>query len=133
MNTLPGIITHIQQSGAILLVDVQVENIQISALLIESTHTPDWLHKNSPVFVVCKETEISIAKNLSGSISTRNRIPCTVTNVERGELLSTIYLSYATYHLQAAITTRSVDALNLQQGDTVEALIKANEVSIMKQ
>lgn len=132
MNKIPGTITQIQQSGAILLVDIDVDGHQFSALLIQSATPPDWLLTGNPIDVVFKETEVSIAKDLSGIISMRNRMKCTVLQIERGELLSKIDLKFQNFLISSAITTRSVDALELNIGDEVEALVKANEVALMK-
>ena len=132
MNKLPGIITRIQQSGAILLVDVEVEQQMFSALLIESVQQPEWLVSGNNVDVVFKETEVSLAKNFSGQISMRNRMKCSVQAIDRGDLLSKIKLNFKNFTISSAITTRSVDSLILEIGDEVEALVKANEVSLMK-
>lgn len=132
MNKLSGKILKIQQSGAILLVDVEVEKQIFSALLIESVIQPDWLETGKDVEIVFKETEVSLAKNLSGQISMRNRMKCYVQRIDRGELLSKIDLKFGDYTITSAITTRSVDSLKLELGDEVEALVKANEVSLMK-
>ncbi len=132
MNRLIGIISRIQQSGAILLVDVDVDGHRFSAMLIESAAQPEWIQEGNSVDLVFKETEVSLAKNLSGLISMRNRMKCLVKHVERGELLSKISLKFQKYIITSAITTRSVDILELKVGDEVEALVKANEVSLMK-
>ena len=132
MNRLPGTITKIQQSGAILLVDVAVDGQGFSALLIESATQPEWLQEGNSINLVFKETEVSLAKNLSGIISLRNRMKCTVQHIDRGVLLSKISLQFLKYTITSAITTRAVDSLQLQIGDEVEALVKANEVSLMK-
>lgn len=132
MNKLPGKIIQIQQSGAILLVDISVGGHSFSALLIESASQPDWLREGNEVDVVFKETEVSLAKNLEGIISTRNRMPGTVQHIERGALLSKVSLKFQEYTLNSAVTTRAIEALQLKIGDKVEALVKANEVSLMK-
>jgi len=132
MNKLLGTIAKIQQSGAIVLVDIDVDGHSFSAMLIESSGLPDWLQTGNHVNLIFKETEVSLAKNLSGQISMRNRMKCTVTKVERGELLSKVILHFQNYEIVSAITTRSVDMLGLTQGDEVEAMIKANEVSLMR-
>ena len=132
MNKLQGIITQIQKSGAILLVDVDVDGQGFSAMLIESATQPEWLQTGSTIDLVFKETEVSLAKNLSGMISMRNRMKCTVEQIERGELLSKVSLKFQNYTITSAITTRSVDSFKLAIGDEVEALVKANEVSLMK-
>ena len=132
MNKLTGTIINIQQSGAILLVDAEVDGHCFSSILIESASQPDWLFQGNSINLVFKETEVALAKNLSGVISMRNRMKCSVKQIEKGELLSKIDLKFGDYTITSAITTRSVDSLELKVGDTVEALVKANEVSLMK-
>jgi molybdate transport system regulatory protein len=132
MNILTGIITKTQQSGAIILVDVDVDGQGFSALLIESATPPDWLKESNIINLVFKETEVSLAKDLSGLISMRNRMLCQVVQVERGGLLSNITLQFQQHRITSAITTRSVDSLQIVVGDTIEALVKANEVSLIK-
>ena len=132
MNKLTGIISKIQQSGAILLVDVNVDGHGFSAMLIESATQPGWLQTGNTIDLVFKETEVSLAKNLSGMISMRNRMKCTILHIECGELLSKVSLQFQEYTITSAITTRSVNLLDLKIGDEVEALVKANEVSLMK-
>ena len=132
MNKLPGRITKVQQSGAILLVDVDVDGHGFSALLIESATHPEWLQTGNTIDLVFKETEVTLAKNLSGIISMRNRMKCIVQQIERGELLSKISLKFQEYIVTSAITTRAVDSLQLTIADKIEALVKANEVSLMK-
>ena len=132
MNKLNGSITKIQQSGAILLVDIDIDGHGFSALLIESATQTQWLQKNSIVDIVFKETEVTLAKNLSGLISTRNRMKCKVLQIEPGDLISKITLQFHNNTIVSAITTRALDSLQIDIGDEIEALIKSNEVSLMK-
>jgi molybdate transport system regulatory protein len=132
MNKLPATITAIQQSGTILLVDAEAGGQGFSALLIESVTRPEWLEVGKVVDLVFKETEVSLAKELSGKISMRNRMKCKVLKVDKGELLSLITLQFKNFTIASAITTRSVNNLEIEIGDDVEALVKANEVSLMK-
>jgi molybdate transport system regulatory protein len=131
MNKLSGNITNIQQSGAIMLVDVNVDGHGFSAMLIDSASKPDWLEIGKTVQLVFKETEVSLAKDFSGKISMRNRLQSKVVSIERGELLSKVNLQFGNFSIASAITTRSVDSLELHIGDVVTALIKANEISLM--
>jgi molybdate transport system regulatory protein len=132
MNKLPGIITQIQKSGAIMLVDVDVNGHGFSAMLIESASNPPWLKTGNLVDLVFKETEVSLAKGLSGKISMRNRILCKVLDIDRGALLSTIKMQFQEYVISSAITTRAIDSLQITIGEEIEALVKANEISLMK-
>jgi molybdate transport system regulatory protein len=131
MNKLTGTIKQIQQSGAILLVDIDVLGQGFSALLIESAIRPQWLEVGNAVDVVFKETEVSLAKDLQGKISMRNRLNCNVTSINRGELLSTVTMQFAQFFITSAITTRAVDSLNIAVHDNIIALVKSNEISLM--
>jgi len=114
-----------------MLIDVNVDGQGFSAMLIDSASKPEWLEIGKTVNLVFKETEVSLAKNLQGKISMRNRLQCKVVTIERGELLSKVNLQFGCYLIASAITTRSVDSLELQNDDEVIALIKANEISLM--
>lgn len=115
-----------------MLIDVDVDGHGFSALLIESATHPQWLRIGNVIDVVFKETEVTLAKNLSGQISMRNRMMCNVLKVNRGGLLSIITLQFQHYTILSAVTTRSVDALKIADNDKIEALVKANEISLMK-
>jgi len=132
MNKLSAIITGIQQSGVILLIDAKVKEHCFSALLIDAVETHNWIFVGAAVNLVFKETEVSLAKNLSGLISTRNRMKCKVRIIERGELISKVTLDFNGFTIVSAITSRSVEMLSLSIDDEIEALVKSNEVSLMK-
>jgi molybdate transport system regulatory protein len=119
-------------SGGIIMVDMEAAGLVLTSLLIDAPHIPDWLKQGNLVYAVFKETEVSIAKDFSGKISLRNKIPCRIIRIERGELISNIHMTYRDCQLQSAITTRSVDLLDLQKDDEVTAMIKANEITLMK-
>ncbi len=131
MNKLAGIITQLQVSGAVMLVDVRIDEQDFSALLIDSVANQQWIKVGETVNLIFKETEVSLARYLSGSLSTRNRLQCTVTGINRGELLSLVSLQFGQHSIASSVTTRAVDSLQLLVGDNVEALIKATEVSLM--
>jgi molybdate transport system regulatory protein len=132
MNILPVIINEITSSGGVVLVDMQSNDCQLSAILVDGDDLPPWLTKGASVSAVFKESELSIAVNLSGKISLRNRFPCTVQSIEQGEIISVIALKFGKYIIHSAITTRSVKTLELTTGIEVTALIKANEVSLIQ-
>lgn len=131
MNRLPGRITLVQTHGSIALVDAAVGSHRLTATLIGAgEETAAWA-EGMPVVLLFKETEVSLAKNLSGMISLRNRLPATVRAIERGTLLTRVTLDFNGHTLDSIITTRSSQVLSLAVGDAVEALIKANEMSVM--
>jgi|WetSurMetagenome_2_1015567.scaffolds.fasta_scaffold323427_1 molybdate transport system regulatory protein len=132
MNRIEVTITRVLNSGGIIMVDMEAGGLTMTALLIDTPHNPSWLIKGNMVYAIFKETEVSIAKDFSGKISLRNKLPCRVRKVERGELMSIIHMTFHDYNIQSAITTRSVEMLDLRLDDEVTAMIKANEITLMQ-
>ncbi len=128
MNRLPGRITAVESAGQVRLVDVLVEDVVFTAILLDAG---DKLIPGTPVTLIFKETEVSLAKNLSGLISLRNRLPSRVRAIDKGRVLAKITLAYRGWDMVSIITTRSVERLDLQVDDDVEALVKANEMAIL--
>jgi molybdopterin-binding protein len=64
-------------------------------------------------------------------LSTRNRLPGTVTEVVRGEAAAKVTLQVGDNHVVALITRESADELGLEPGQQVTALVKATDVMIM--
>lgn len=130
MNELRGRIAAIETNGVVSLVDVAVGSDTFTAILLETPASAPFLAAGREVAVLFKETEVSLAKNLSGLLSLRNRVRTRVQGIVRGEILSEIRLDYQGQALTSIITARAAERLALQEGDEVEALIKANEVSL---
>jgi molybdate transport system regulatory protein len=128
MNKLKATIVHVDSNSHMSLVDLAIGNDVLSATLLETPAQVAYLQVGKQVTVLFKETEVSLAKNLSGLISLRNRLKTKVKQIERGEILSAVTLDYQQYAIVSVITTRGMDRLQLAVGDEVEALIKANEV-----
>lgn len=128
MNQLKGIIVAVQHNNHMSLVDVEIGADMFTATLLETPETAPYLKAGEWITLLFKETEVSLAKGLSGAISLRNRFPVTVSHIERGALLSAVRLDYRGESLLSIITTRGVDRLELAVDDEVEALVKANEM-----
>lgn len=132
MNILRGRITGIESNDHVSLVDVDVNGDSFTATLLETPEDAPYLKVGNMVEVMFKETEVSLAKNLSGLISLRNRVKTTVSKVRSGVILSEVVLDYRGLTISSIITTRSIKRLDIKPGDEVEALVKANEVSLME-
>jgi molybdopterin-binding protein len=64
-------------------------------------------------------------------ISTRNRLPGTITEVVKGEAAAKITLRVGDNHVVALITRESADEIGLEVGREVTALVKATDVMIL--
>ncbi len=132
MNQLRGRIAAVETNGFVSLVDVNVGSDTFTAILLETPASAPYLAAGREVLVLFKESEVALAKNLSGLLSLRNRIRAEVRGIRRGEILSEVTLDYQGQSITSIVTTRAVQRLALAVGDEVEALIKANEVSLQE-
>jgi molybdopterin-binding protein len=132
MNKLRGRITRIESNDHVSLVDVDVSGDNFTATLLETPEDAPYLKVDNNVDVLFKETEVSLAKGLSGLISLRNRVLTTVKLVRSGVILSEVVLDYRGQTISSIITTGSIKRLDIKPGDQVEALVKANEVTLME-
>jgi len=132
MNKLRGRIIGIESNDHLSLVDVEVSGDHFSATLLETPEDAAYLKVGNAVDVLFKETEVSLAKGLSGLISLRNRFVTTVKSVRSGVILSEVVLDYRGQSMSSIITTRSIKRLDIKPGDEVEALVKANELTLME-
>ena len=64
------------------------------------------------------------------ALSTRNRLPGTITEVVKGEAAAKVALDVEGNKLVALITRESADELGLEAGQWVTALVKATDVMI---
>jgi molybdopterin-binding protein len=64
-------------------------------------------------------------------MSTRNRLPGTVTEVVKGEAAARVSMQVGDNHMVALITRESADELDLEPGKQVIALVKATDVMVM--
>ena len=64
-------------------------------------------------------------------MSTRNRLPGTVTEVVRGEAAAKVTIRVGDNHVVALITRESADEHGLEVGKEVTALVKATDVMVL--
>ena len=90
------------------------------------------------VKLACKPTAVALAKptvdveSFCSILSYSNQLKVQIVAIDRGKLLSSIVLKLGVFSLQSITSTDAVERLDLQKGDEVIALIKANELSILE-
>ncbi len=132
MNRIRGKIIEIESDGDLSLVTIEAEQTLFSSTVIDTPDTASYLKEGREVYMVFKETEMSISKGLSGGLSLRNRFPGAVTAIDRGKILTKVELDFRGRLLRSIITTRSAHSLELKVGDRVEGMVKTTEVSLME-
>lgn len=67
-------------------------------------------------------------------LSSRNQLPATVKEIRLGNVMAEVVMELSGgQEFVAAITRRSVERMNLAEGDNVFALVKATEVMVGKE
>jgi molybdate transport system regulatory protein len=130
MNRLRGTIAAVESNDHLSLVEVDVGATRFTAILLETPQDAEYLAAGRAVTLLFKETEVSLARDLRGQISLRNRFPVTVTAVRRGGILSQVSLDFEGASLQSVVTTRSIAGMAIAAGDRVEALVKSSAMSL---
>ncbi len=126
MNTLKAKVTQIDSMDNLTIVKFDYEG---TALSMMSLGLKD-VKVGSLVLLSINASHIAIGKDLKGDISLSNRFDCIIKALDKGKLLSSLKLSINDDCLSSIITTSSVNRLNLNVGDEVQALVKASEISI---
>ena len=132
MNRLPATITKIESSENIAIIFLEVADTPLTSVVLEKTGPDSYLKVGNQVMTLFKETEVSISKDLKGSLSIRNRLKGPVSSVEKGELLSKIGIQFNQETIYSVITSKSCEEIGIEVGDQVEGLIKSNEIMLMK-
>ena len=132
MNTLKGKISNIQSSDMVSMINVDVAGDVFSSIVLEGKKGPLSYKKGEPVHLIFKETEVGLAKELSGLISFRNRFPGKIKKIEKGPVLAKVVLDYKGEDIESIISTKSANDMKLKENELVEWLVKTNEVSLMQ-
>jgi len=130
MNELKGIVAEVEVNGSLSLVKVNVTDVMLSAMVIDTPETVDYLQSGKTVYLIFKETEVMIGKGIDHPVSLQNKLPGLIKHIEVGELLSKITLQTSVGEIISIITTYSLKKLALQLEDEVTAMIKTNEMML---
>jgi molybdopterin-binding protein len=127
MNTITAIITEIQTCQNLHIVTFQSNDTTLEMMSLELSKE---LKKGTKVKLGIKPSGIAISKDANINTSHSNKIKCSISSLQNGQLLSSIKLDFFENKLEALITSSSSKKLNLKDGDSVTALIKASELFI---
>lgn len=129
MSNIKAKITDIKGVDNLHIVKFDFFNEKLSMMSLE---LKDNVQIGSTVVLKVKATSIAIAKDFSGELSYANKLNSKIIAIENGELLTSIKLQTNDTVLESIITKDSSFIMNLNVGDAVVALIKANEISIVE-
>lgn len=131
MNKLKATIVNKFIHDELIFLEMSIKDDILTSIVIDCADSY-YLNLNQEVYVCFKETEVSIAKDLNGKVSIRNRLKSTIREVLEGNILTKITMNYNSNDIISIITTKSFNELNLKVNDNVEALIKTNDITVMR-
>lgn len=85
---------------------------------------------NDEVIISFKPSSVAIAKGNLGLLSYSNQIKTNISNLEIGEILTSIKANFYDFKLESLISTNSAKRLNLELDDEITMLIKATDVFV---
>ncbi|WP_432721242.1 TOBE domain-containing protein [Jeongeupia wiesaeckerbachi] len=130
MNRIPATLSRIEHGAGMTLIEAEAGSAAVVTTLVATIVGEVALTVGTAVVLACKETEVALAKNLSGEISLRNRHAATVVGIDAGAVLTRVVLDWHGQRIASVITSGSAQRLGIAVGDTVEWLVKANEMAV---
>ncbi|MBM3114939.1 TOBE domain-containing protein [Jeongeupia naejangsanensis] len=130
MNRIPATLTRVEYGAGMTLVEADASAAPYGMTLVATVVGEVPLTAGMLVVLACKETEVALAKNLSGEISLRNRHAARVVGIDAGTVLTRVSLDWHGHPIASVITSGSAQRLGIRIGDSVEWLVKANEMAV---
>ncbi|WP_148624817.1 TOBE domain-containing protein [Aliarcobacter cryaerophilus] len=122
-------VKDIKTIDSLNIVEFDFNNITLKMMSLE-------LHKEikleSKVKLLVKPSNVIISKSYIEDISLSNQTLAKIVAIENGELLSSISLEIGDTTFESIITKESSKRLDLQEGNIVNILIKASDLSILR-
>ncbi|MEK7434498.1 MAG: TOBE domain-containing protein [Cyanobacteriota bacterium] len=130
MNKIEGIISKIESSGNISLIHIDVEKDTFYSIII---NIEEYIQIGKKITLLFKETELIVAKNISQEISISNKFMVNVEKIEKDNIISKLYLEYKKQILVSLLITKDLEKLDLKEGESIIAFLKASEIILMEQ
>ena len=132
MNQLSGKIENIETKNSLSFVSIKVGTATLFAIVMQTLHNSPHLKIGNPIQVIFKATEVIISTGLVDHISLQNRLAGKIYTIESGLLMSRLLLKTEIGMLISVIPTISVNRLELKVDSEITAMIKSNNLILIK-
>jgi molybdate transport system regulatory protein len=129
MNKIETSISEISTKDKVSLVSFTVveETLEMISLGVSED-----LAVGSRVCVGVKASNIILARSKVSGVSITNQIEVKVTALTKGSVLCSVKFTFEGVTWESIVTQKSADLMHLHVGDTVVALIKSSDLSIVE-
>ncbi|WP_417331856.1 TOBE domain-containing protein [Halarcobacter sp.] len=129
MNKLEAKVSKIKSKQSLNLVSF---SFNTNTLTMISLDLDEKVKEDKQVLLSIKPTNITLAKNFEGLLSSSNKLLGKISNLEIGELLSSVICDVNGTLIEAVITTNSLEKMNLSLNEDIVLLFKASDLAIME-
>lgn len=127
MNKLEAIVSKVKSKDSLNLVFFSFKSLILSMISLDLS---EKIKDGTKVIVSVKPTNITLAKDFEGLLSSSNKLKGKVTFIEEGELLSSVTCDILCISMQSMITTNALKQMNLSLDEEITLLFKASDLSI---
>ncbi len=129
MNHIPAKVTEIERHEGITIVTFSAAEEVMRMMALELDHS---IMPETGVILSVKASNISLGIAPVGELSISNQLKATITKIDNGKVLSSVKFRTGETELESIITRESAERMRLKAGDSVIAMIKSSELSIVE-
>ena len=120
-------ISAIEQNDGVSVFEFSAENLSLKMLSLENLQN---LKIGDEVRLSFKSSDVFVATSPLLNCSVSNEIKAEISNIQKGEITSSLHLNAGKFEFESIISTASLKRLNLAPGDQIYAYVKATSLYI---
>ena len=120
-------ISAIEQNNGVSVCEFSAEILILKMLSLENLQN---LKIGDEVLLNFKSSDVFVATSPLLNCSVSNEIKAEISNIQKGQITSSLHLNAGKFEFESIITTASLKRLNLALGDQIYAYVKATSLYI---
>lgn len=120
-------ISAIDENDGVSVFEFNAANLNLKMLSMESLQN---LKIGDEVRLNFKSSDVFVATSPLLNCSVSNEIKVRISDIQKGEITSSLHLNAGEFEFESIITTASLKRLNLALGDQIYAYVKATSLYI---
>ena len=120
-------ISAIDENDGVSVFEFNAANLSLKMLSLENLQN---LKIGDEVWLGFKSSDVFVATSPLLNCSVSNEIKAEISNIQKGQITSSLHLNAGKFEFESIITTASLKRLNLALGDQIYAYVKATSLYI---
>ena len=120
-------ISAIEENDGVSVFEFNAANLSLKMLSLENLQN---LKIGDEVRLNFKSSDVFVATSPLLNCSVSNEIKAEISNIQKGEITSSLHLNAGKFEFESIISTSSLKRLNLAPGDQIYAYVKATSLYI---